>query len=99
MQAHFTVSKANITVFKGTHNICQKSKKTSEVLTTIILFLGIPPNCPMDTGIFCQNDFKHIISPSTARILGLALGDVLVEAKIEHNDGKSCILNDVVFFK
>ena len=99
MKAHFTVIKANITVFKGTHNICQKNKKTSEILTMMMLFFGIPTKCPMDSGIFCQNNFKHTISPATAKILGLALGDVLMEAKIEHNDGKSCMLNDIVFFK
>ena len=51
-----------------------------------MLFFGIPTKCPMDAGSFCQNDIKKSVMPSTRRLLGLMIGDVFVEAKIEHND-------------
>ncbi|CAO1340913.1 unnamed protein product [Diamesa hyperborea] len=86
MKVQFTVFKDNITVFKATHDVCQKSKKRSEVLTVLMLQFGIPTKCPMEAGTFCQNDKKHLLSPATTKMIGLLVGGVVAEAKIEHND-------------
>lgn len=86
MKIQFTVYKTNIMVFKKTHNICDKTKKTSEMMTLMMTFFGIPTKCPMEAGTFCRNDIKQSITPSTSRFFGIVLGDILMEAKIEHND-------------
>ncbi|CAO1339227.1 unnamed protein product [Diamesa tonsa] len=86
MKVQFTVFKDNMTVLRATHNVCQKNKKKSEVLTMMMMFFGIPTKCPMEAGTFCQNDIKYLLTPAAKKMIGLGLGGVVAEAKLEHND-------------
>ncbi|GAB0098868.1 hypothetical protein DMENIID0001_146720 [Sergentomyia squamirostris] len=86
-----TISKNGMVIHRIETNLCDTMSQASEEARSYLRLFGLPEKCPVDAGQNCQDASKRADISKYKRYLALARGLIQVEARIEHENGKTCI--------
>ncbi|XP_055600348.1 uncharacterized protein LOC129749404 [Uranotaenia lowii] len=96
--AVYIVRVFGIPVIKGEQDLCAKISKWSLAYPILNTF-NFPNTCPVEKTTICA-DSKHVVNANPFKqFLPLLFGKPVLEIKIKHNNGDSCIRMQAEMFK
>uniref|UniRef100_A0A1B0CF53 Putative conserved secreted protein n=1 Tax=Lutzomyia longipalpis TaxID=7200 RepID=A0A1B0CF53_LUTLO len=86
-----TISKNGMVVHRIEADLCDTMSQASEEAKHYLRLFGLPDKCPVAASKNCQDSSTKADISKYKRYLALARGLIQIEARIEHENGKTCI--------
>uniref|UniRef100_A0A1L8DP74 Putative conserved secreted protein n=1 Tax=Nyssomyia neivai TaxID=330878 RepID=A0A1L8DP74_9DIPT len=86
-----TISKNGMVIHRIETDLCDTMSKATEEAKHYLKLFGLPDKCPVAASQNCQDASNKVDISKFKRYLALARGVIQIEARIEHENGKTCI--------
>ncbi|XP_059617068.1 uncharacterized protein LOC132261992 [Phlebotomus argentipes] len=94
-----TISKNGMVIHRIETDLCDTMNKASAEAKHYLKLFGLPDKCPVESGRSCQDSSTKADISKYKRYLALARGLIQIDARIDHENGKTCIKAEVEITK
>lgn len=84
----YKVKKGGMVLAQGTNDVCTLMASAPEMAKKMAKGLGIPESCPVSESHVCADEAVDISRFKS--FLSFVKGTITIEAKVDHDNGKSC---------
>jgi hypothetical protein len=96
----YQVWKNGLPVLKNKVDLCELTEKAPSAIKSMIKLFGLPDHCPIEKMKRCEDGSKKADMERFKKFITLGRGGpIKIELKVDHDNGKSCIITEFEIVK